>query len=1021
MTSRGKGKTGTRGRGGRSKTPANNDPKKSLDLEKETPITEGENQNSQAEMDLDHPVTGNDSQENNNQNTSNIPSGKFSTLVTGTESQDETSAHCKSSTPVTVSESQEETNTQMNGSRYQNLEKTCNYCDQLCIEAPGMRSENLQCYLCGSWAHMNCTLLEQDVVLEIKAKNSYLCTSCQQVENDENTFGPDSTMNSEDRFRAEYDVDMDTEFEEEILRETDKPEMGTRDTALKSAPLEPGLNVVKSGVVLKSTTNTHISHTSVPEVESASVENRNVNINLPYNREERPIGTNMMTHENPNRVHSQYENPMVRNNCPENSNQTNLRNQMSSQENSELPPFYRTDSRNDQLDQSRYDMNIPDYRPIINARNEIQPQTNFVQPPFYRMDNRYDQHDQRTFDRNMPDTRPKTNTRKQIPPQENFELPPFYRMSSRNDQYDQRNSDREGNSGHRDVRMENTGFDNKMNELLSMVKDMRENIHSVEDKVKSQDQKYDILIKNSADQINANVQRTITDTLATQNRENREELNREIDRRVKVSIDRQVEQNIVSRVDNAINKMNSRIGTEIDRAVHDRMQHLEQRVHDSHRQNIEGIVDQRIEGHLDDFQDALWRQRNLLIVNLPESRNPDVKARMYYDMDEVYRIFNLFVEFDESDVECMPVRLGRIGDKPRLLRVTLKSERMINTIVNRAREQNHLLNPNERDPQKKIYINRDYSEKERVQRKRAIDEKKERERNGESNLEIRRGKVVVKGQGGRFSHNNSMHNNQENRTQNRPQQQNRDIESQSVRERSESRNRQTQNYQTALRDYLNSNLNLETNMSNYQQNTQKGPQPQRQRNENSQSRGRSQSRNRHYQSYQTTNIGYQTQSANQTLNNKPRQNIDSTNQSSRAPRQTCTNNNNPLEQMQTARNHPPTQNNNTERQNINNYNQPYQMNNNSGRSPFCRDEQGTYIRDGTGREIRGAEGGRSPARDRSELGRNVNHNETDHYGNDRREREGPNRSGRAPREASRQYNRNKPGSRPYGGQYFGQN
>ena len=149
--------------------------------------------------------------------------------------------------------------------------------------------------------------------------------------------------------------------------------------------------------------------------------------------------------------------------------------------------------------------------------------------------------------------------------------------------------------------------------------------------------------------------------------------------------------------------------------------------------------------------------------------------------------------------------------------------------------------------------------------------------------------------------------------------------------------------------------------NNYHQNSQNRPQPQRLGNENSKTRGRQQSRNRQYQNYQTTNSDYQTKNANQTLNNKTKKNINSTNQPSRAPRKTFTNTNNRnVGQMQMANNHPSTQNN-TERQNINNYNSPYQMDENSGRSPLCRDEQGTYIRDKKGREIRGAERGRSPA------------------------------------------------------------
>ena len=447
----------------------------------------------------------------------------------------------------------------------------------------------------------------------------------------------------------------------------------------------------------------------------------------------------------------------------------------------------------------------------------------------------------------------------------------------------------------------------------------------------------------------------------------------------------------------------------------------------------------------------------MLIVNLPESRNPDIKARMNYDMDEVYRIFNLFVEFRDSDVETMPVRLGRISDKPRLLRVTLKSEHMLNTIVNKAREQNHLLNPYERDPRKKIYINKDYSEKERIQRKKAVDEKKERERNGETNLEIRRGKVVVKGQYGNQGQQRPTDTYQDNVSQNRMQMQNMENERPRPKENLGASNGLDQTYQTALRNYQESNLNFGTNSSNNSRPNmvQNRPQPQRLDN----ARSRSSSANRQSGDYRQnySNNPMPNQSQTQMANNQqPTQRIfnsqnlihqtdenrfrsplnrDNTTRQSGDYRQDFSNNPQPNQlQTQMANNQQPTQ------RIFNNQNQIHQTDDNRFRSPLNRDEQGPYIRGESGRQIRGAEGGRSPPRDRSELGRgtdrdnyrdnqnrirgrstdrNGDRNEFDYNERDRQER-GLYRSGRVAREASRQYNRNQPGSRPYGDQYFGQ-
>ena len=75
---------------------------------------------------------------------------------------------------------------------------------------------------------------------------------------------------------------------------------------------------------------------------------------------------------------------------------------------------------------------------------------------------------------------------------------------------------------------------------------------------------------------------------------------------------------------------------------------------------------------------------------------------------------------------------------------------------------------------------------------------------------------------------------------------------------------------------------------------------------------------------------------------------------------------------------------------------------------LSRDEQGPYFRDEQGRQIRGAEAGEEEPY-RNKYGRYSSENDRDqrnHY-----------KSGRSIRESSRHYNKNQPGSRPYGGTY----
>ena len=82
-----------------------------------------------------------------------------------------------------------------------------------------------------------------------------------------------------------------------------------------------------------------------------------------------------------------------------------------------------------------------------------------------------------------------------------------------------------------------------------------------------------------------------------------------------------------------------------------------------------------------------------------------------------------------------------------------------------------------------------------------------------------------------------------------------------------------------------------------------------------------------------------------------------------------------------------------------------------GRSPLnrantntlYRDNEGPYYKDYNGREIRGAEANYIPVGNPNQKGNN--YNENPRYG-----------SGREMRESARNFNRNQPGSKPYGGQ-----
>ena len=153
-------------------------------------------------------------------------------------------------------------------------------------------------------------------------------------------------------------------------------------------------------------------------------------------------------------------------------------------------------------------------------------------------------------------------------------------------------------------------------------------------------------------------------------------------------------------------------------------------------------VDSQVKEALDEFQERNWRKKNVIVVNLPESKKKDIEDRKQDDMTEIYKIFNKLIRFDEEDLDLMPVRLGRISDRPRMLRATFASEIKVRELVKQAREKNHLLNPGVQDNKNKMYINRDFTEKEREIRKSLYEEKKFRESKGETNLQIRGTSIV---------------------------------------------------------------------------------------------------------------------------------------------------------------------------------------------------------------------------------------------------------------------------------------
>ena len=81
----------------------------------------------------------------------------------------------------------------------------------------------------------------------------------------------------------------------------------------------------------------------------------------------------------------------------------------------------------------------------------------------------------------------------------------------------------------------------------------------------------------------------------------------------------------------------------------------------------------------------------------------DMEQRKCQDLEEAYHIFRLFFPIEGKEIEGMPVRLGRISNKPRMIRVHMRSDYLAKEITDRARNHSYILNPTETD-KKKIYL-----------------------------------------------------------------------------------------------------------------------------------------------------------------------------------------------------------------------------------------------------------------------------------------------------------------------------
>ena len=157
-------------------------------------------------------------------------------------------------------------------------------------------------------------------------------------------------------------------------------------------------------------------------------------------------------------------------------------------------------------------------------------------------------------------------------------------------------------------------------------------------------------------------------------------------------------------------------------------------------ENIEDLVVSKVEEAMSESREIEGKKLNLILVNIPESNKTEREEKEKDDHSQVQALMNKILP--ETQVKfSTPNRIGRpnAGTRPRLLKITVESVATRNNILKNASKAN---NADERNPHKRIYINKDLTRKQRETQKSLKMELKVREGKGELNLMIVGEKIV---------------------------------------------------------------------------------------------------------------------------------------------------------------------------------------------------------------------------------------------------------------------------------------
>ena len=341
----------------------------------------------------------------------------------------------------------------------------------------------------------------------------------------------------------------------------------------------------------------------------------------------------------------------------------------------------------------------------------------------------------------------------------------------------------------------------KLDMMLGRMDDLKTEVQKVKSEMKKSEFEFETFSKKLNVQVKANVQQTVNEVFARRENNLLEKTDKYIETKVNEGITREIEKNLDWKIDEQLRDMNEKIDRninnieqrveqniekELDSKIESRIQEkldsklksfresmdlsLDKRIESKFNQNLDQklktmetrvnesvtkkveqdlnrksehfVTNSKLEDAMDEVSEKIWRKKNIIVVNIPESTKKAILDRKMEDLETVLPLLNKIMTVERSDIDGLPIRVGLVGDRPRLLRVSLKSEIQARELVNRARETNDILNPTEKDKKKKIYINRDFTLQDRENRKEARKAKKELESQG-IKAEVRGGKVII--------------------------------------------------------------------------------------------------------------------------------------------------------------------------------------------------------------------------------------------------------------------------------------